>query len=394
MLKQVLQLESGNQHLTLTAQQAMEQQEELQDRIVHLDSEVGELKRERTQLKAMVQSLQEHVDTMNSELAQLLGLGNPVGNNVKLPASVAKVRSSFSETPLKEKKDGIAMIQQLKMSRQHSQAELKNLKDECEKLQLQLELANTKIAVNQNPEMEKERSSPSAGTLSTSANSSPASIDPTPQTNNGVDRDSRLDDEMLELSQIYSANSSDAELEGEGDLEEGINSPYAGERGTTESRSNSSELVSSSFSLDYIYNGTDTLDTVENEIFNDKEKEHSVNLSRKNSIIDTNGTTSTAHEDPFPDLPPPADRPLSAFSADSWDLEGSAGKRRISDANRRATIANNFDRMSNDIAMKFAGVKVNVHPKRKYKTYMPYIGSIATAVGMKSGGNANTPQKM
>ena len=58
---------------------------------------------------------------------------------------------------------------------------------------------------------------------------------------------------------------------------------------------------------------------------------------------------------------------------------------------RRATIASNFDRMSNDIATKFAGVKVNVqHPTKKYKTYMPYMGSLAAAVGMKKDGSATS----
>jgi hypothetical protein len=200
--------------------------------------------------------------------------------------------------------------------------------------------------------------------------------------------DSRLKEEMMDLSQIYLMESSDI-LEQEG------GAPQTG-------------FVSSSFSMDYIYHqDSDVVGVVENAIFNEVQRTGSreespspsppsppslsqSSKSRRESLrVEVDDVFSG---DDFPVLPSPVKvlSPEAARSESIGDVSGGgvrprgislgeAGRGSIGSGSggglaRRATIASNFDRMSNDIASKLAGAKVKIQAKRKYKTYMPYLG--------------------
>lgn len=240
--------------------------------------------------------------------------------------------------------------------------------------------------------------SPSPSTLTTLSPSSSPETSDTP----AADRHGHLN-----MSDIYASFSEvgdvegDVEGDGDGDGTKGV--------------------VGNSFSLDLIYtangNDPDTLD------ISDVNMMKTISISKPSSpsrpspskaaqtspeqqqplAFELPVDNSLDLDDPFPDLPPP---PLpSSNSSDDLGFPEVDKPRKLSlggggvvgtgvavgSTARRATIASNFDRMSNDIATKFAGVKVNVqHPTKKYKTYMPYMGSLAAAVGMKKDSSATS----
>ena len=238
--------------------------------------------------------------------------------------------------------------------------------------------------------------SPSPSTLTTLSPSSSPETSDTP----AADRHGHLN-----MSDIYASFSevgdADGEVEGDGDGD--------GTKG----------VVSNSFSLDLIYtangNDPDTLDISDVNMMKTISKPSSPSRPSPSTAAQSSSEQQQALvyelpvddsldlDDPFPDLPPP---PLpSSNSSDELGFPEVEKPRKLSlgggsvvgtgaavgSTARRATIASNFDRMSNDIATKFAGVKVNVqHPTKKYKTYMPYMGSLAAAVGMKKDGSATS----
>ena len=255
--------------------------------------------------------------------------------------------------------------------------------------------------------------SPSPSTLTTlSPSSSPETIDPF-----AVDRHGQLN-----MSDIYASFSEVGDGEGEVEGEEG-----EGE-GDGEGDGEGAKVVSNSFSLDLIYaaNGNDpeALDISDVNIMKTVSKPaspakpspsktaaaspsfsfaSSLPRQQQQQQQQQQGSDDSADlDDPFPDLPPPQLPPNHSGSGrDDLDFPEVGKPRKLSlgaggikstapgtAAARRATIASNFDRMSNDIATKFAGVKVVAqHPAKKYKTYMPYMGSIASAVGLKKEGS-------
>ena len=230
--------------------------------------------------------------------------------------------------------------------------------------------------------------SPSPSTLTTlSPSSSPETTD-TPV----ADRHGHLN-----MSDIYASFSEvgDGEGELEGDGAKGV--------------------AGNSFSLDLIYtangNDPDTLDISDVNMMKNISKPSSPARPSPASSSPQQQQQLVQHlqdddsldlDEPFPDLPPP---PLpSSNSSDDLGFPAVDKPRKLSlgavvvgtgaavgSTARRATIASNFDRMSTDIATKFAGVKVNVqHPTKKHKTYMPYMGSLAAAVGMKKDSSATS----
>ena len=241
--------------------------------------------------------------------------------------------------------------------------------------------------------------SPSPSTLTTlSPSSSPETSDPF-----AVDRHGQLN-----MSDIYASFSEVGDGEGEGEVE--------GEEG--EGDGEGAKVVSNSFSLDLIYaaNGNDpeALDISDVNIMKTVSKPASPAKPSPSKAAAASSSSlprqqqqqgsddSADLDDPFPDLPPPQLPPNNSGSgSDDLDFPEVGKPRKLSlgaggikstapgtAAARRATIASNFDRMSNDIATKFAGVKVVAqHPAKKYKTYMPYMGSIASAVGLKKEGS-------
>jgi len=244
--------------------------------------------------------------------------------------------------------------------------------------------------------------SPSPSTLTTlSPSSSPETSDPF-----AVDRHGQLN-----MSDIYASFSEVGD--GEGEVE--------GEEGEGDGEGEGAKVVSNSFSLDLIYaaNGNDpeALDISDVNIMKTVSKpaspakpspskaaaSASSSLPQQQQQQQQQGSDDSADlDDPFPDLPPPQLPPNNSGSgSDDLDFPEVGKPRKLSlgaggikstapgtAAARRATIASNFDRMSNDIATKFAGVKVVAqHPAKKYKTYMPYMGSIASAVGLKKEGS-------
>ena len=77
---QVLVLEEHNKSL-------LREQEELQDRFLSMDSEAGQMKAERSQLRSLVSQLQAQIDRANEEIAQML-IQSPspaVGSNDEVP---------------------------------------------------------------------------------------------------------------------------------------------------------------------------------------------------------------------------------------------------------------------------------------------------------------------
>ena len=248
--------------------------------------------------------------------------------------------------------------------------------------------------------------SPSPSTLTTlSPSSSPETSDTF-----AVDRHGQLN-----MSDIYASFSEVGDGEGE--------------EGGGEGDGEGAKVVSNSFSLDLIYaaNGNDpeALDISDVNIMKTVSKPASPakpspskaaaaspsfsfasSLPRQQQQQQQQGSDDSADlDDPFPDLPPPQLPPNNSGSgSDDLDFPEVGKPRKLSlgaggikstapgtAAARRATIASNFDRMSNDIATKFAGVKVVAqHPAKKYKTYMPYMGSIASAVGLKKDGGVTS----
>lgn len=230
--------------------------------------------------------------------------------------------------------------------------------------------------------------SPSPSTLTTlSPSSSPETSDTFAADRHG----------QLNMSDIYASFSEVGDGEVEGEVEgEGVKG-----------------VVSNSFSLDLIYtaNGNDpeALDISDVNMMKTVSKPSSPAKSSPPKEAEADSSSQQQEEveyspdpdDPFPDLPPPQLPPIGSGSSDELDFPKVDKPRKLSlgaagiksnaagtTTARRATIASNFDRMSNDIATKFAGVKVNVqHPAKKYKTYMPYMGNLASAVGLKKDGS-------